>query len=673
MAFAHPQIPFFHQGKLTLLNTCNKLSYQLILEVQEDQLLVACNCGHGGSTICEHADGALFTILWRLGEHYFEKLQPDGAMALAFAYKSYFDKKESVAGMDVSPRPELETVYRLAPKMERVNLSAVLQLPAAPVQPDIPQHDEALAYLLITPSRNKLLPSLLPCLGNLSKDRTGIKSFSQFLRGLQKQYDNLLTGSQKEMNQVCYQLWKQVEKLPGHIIQEFPAKKNTDALLSVFEAWQKIFPVLQKQPFLYSYYLYGVRELKKRPAKNRIQRIVLSLDSPTLKFQLSDKGAIYQLEMQVSVNGKLLSGYDPGTTLFIQHQKTFYLLGSLRDAAVAEWMHRSGGLITVFKEHFAQFEQGILTPLQTHYTVHAITPRKRSKDLNDLPIKSFALHHSLVQSFSSQQEKLLSLILEASQPDRIYLLGVSTYHRRSESIFCTAAPVSRHIADYFVLILIDNTNHRPIHEWLDKIEQHCNAVMPVTTIVLESATFAEWLKTGHPFARTVWQSSSLLYNGDNISFLSPGHCDIQVEQKALEKLFMDGLNKAQEFLAGADFFRLRLQNKMAAFMLHQAIEQALHTLLKTGTGYHFCTHSIERLLRYGNMVAYELPDVFPRKTEQEKQLFSLLQKAYGDARYKEDYSINMTDLLLLTERGRRIIGIASETGKSILHLPITQK
>lgn len=369
----------FHQGKLKLLNTCNKLSYQLILEVQEDRLLVACNCGHGGSTICEHADGALFTILWRLGEHYFEKLQSGGAMALAFAYKSYFDKKESVAGLDVSPRRELETVYQLAPKIESVNLSAILQLPAAPAQPDVPQHDEALAYLLITPSTNKLLPFLLPCLGNLNKDRTGIRSFSQFLRGLQKQYDNLLADSQKELNQVCYQLWKQIEKLPGHIRQESPAKKNTDALLSIFEAWQKIFPVLQKQQFVYSYYLYGVRELKKRPARNRIQRIVLSPDLPILKFQLSDKGAIYQLEMQVSVKGKLLSAYDPGTTLFIQHQQTFYLLGSLRDAAIAEWMHRSGGLITVFKEHFAQFEQDILTPLQTHYTVHSITPRKKKQ------------------------------------------------------------------------------------------------------------------------------------------------------------------------------------------------------------------------------------------------------------------------------------------------------
>lgn len=108
-------------------------------------------------------------------------------------------------------------------------------------------------------------------------------------------------------------------------------------------------------------------------------------------------------------------------------------------------------------------------------------------------------------------------------------------------------------------------------------------------------------------------------------------------------------------------------------MLHQATEQALHTLLKTGTGYHFCTHSIERLLRYGSMVSYELPDVFPRKTEREKHLFSLLQKAYGDARYKENYAISMADLLLLMERGRRIIGIVSETGKSILHLPITHK
>ena len=101
-------------------------------------------------------------------------------------------------------------------------------------------------------------------------------------------------------------------------------------------------------------------------------------------------------------------------------------------------------------------------------------------------------------------------------------------------------------------------------------------------------------------------------------------------------------------------------------MLHQATEQALGTLVKIGTGYHYCTHNIERLLRYAAMVSYQLPDIFPRKTETEKRLFSLLQKAYIDSRYKEDYNIGFTDLLELTERVRTIQDILAESGKTII-------
>ena len=98
-------------------------------------------------------------------------------------------------------------------------------------------------------------------------------------------------------------------------------------------------------------------------------------------------------------------------------------------------------------------------------------------------------------------------------------------------------------------------------------------------------------------------------------------------------------------------------------MLHQSAEQAFSTLLKTKTGFYICTHNIDRLLRYASLVCYQLPDVFPRKTENEKRLFGPLQKAYIDSRYKDDYSISETDLLILTARVRRIMELLEESGK----------
>lgn len=280
-------------------------------------------------------------------------------------------------------------------------------------------------------------------------------------------------------------------------------------------------------------------------------------------------------------------------------------------------------------------------------------------------MRPFTIYHSITESFPVQQEKLVSLILKSVQPDIVYLLGASLYRRRTESIFCPTSPNSQHVGGYFFLVLVNNTHDRSLPQWQDQIEQHCSTVMPVTIILLETVLFNGWLTTGHPFARTVYQSATPVFETDNLSLSAVGPYNPEVEQKAIEKLLRDGLTKSQGFLAGVDLFRARKEYNIAAFMLHQAAEQALGTLIKTGTGYHCCTHNIERLLRYASMVSYQIPDIFPKKTDNEKRLFNILQKAYIESRYGDGVSIGFNDLLELTERVRIIQGILEDYGNRI--------
>ncbi len=280
-------------------------------------------------------------------------------------------------------------------------------------------------------------------------------------------------------------------------------------------------------------------------------------------------------------------------------------------------------------------------------------------------MRPFTIYHSITESFAGQQEKLISLILESVQPDTIYLLGASLFRRRSESIFCPTSPSSQHVGGYFFLILINNTNHRSLPQWQDQIEQHCSSFIPVTIILLETAQFNDWLTSGHLFARNVFQSAIPVFEADNLSISPVGPYNLEAEQKTLERLFRDGLTRSQEFLAGVDLFRVRKQYGLAVFMLHQATEQAVGTIIKIGTGFHCCTHNIERLLRYAGMVSYQIPDIFPKKTDNEKRLFNILQKAYIESRYREGYNIGLTDLLELTERVRIIQTILAEYGKTI--------
>lgn len=258
---------------------------------------------------------------------------------------------------------------------------------------------------------------------------------------------------------------------------------------------------------------------------------------------------------------------------------------------------------------------------------------------------------------SSYQQCLVDSIVKAVKPEMIFLLGTVVYHRSIKSIFQTSAVGSQYMSDYIVLVLLENLNNKEPHEWQDKIE---NQGMPVTSIVLTMQTFKEWLKQGHPFAVTVQQSAEIIYDSGNQQWLFSHTAIPNAEHHIIEKYWREGMTKAKEFLAGSELYRIRKQFAMAAFMLHQSAEQSLHTLLKLGTGYHANIHNIDRLLRYSSLVSDQLSDLFPQKTEADKQLFQLLQKAYSDARYKADYTISYDQLLCLTEKVRCMHEVLSE-------------
>ncbi|MGI8581196.1 MAG: HEPN domain-containing protein [Chitinophagaceae bacterium] len=89
-----------------------------------------------------------------------------------------------------------------------------------------------------------------------------------------------------------------------------------------------------------------------------------------------------------------------------------------------------------------------------------------------------------------------------------------------------------------------------------------------------------------------------------------------------KSILKQGINKATEFLVGADFFRIRGQNKMAAYMLHQATEHALHTILKIKICLYLNTHNLDKLIRYCSMVSYTIGDIFRETMRRMNDCFS---------------------------------------------------
>lgn len=190
-----------------------------------------------------------------------------------------------------------------------------------------------------------------------------------------------------------------------------------------------------------------------------------------------------------------------------------------------------------------------------------------------------------------------------------------------------------------------------LSQWQDKLENRCASLIATTIIVLHTEQFYDWLWAQHPFAYTVQKLGIQLYSiVTNKQEGRPLSIDAEALKKEQESLYAKGINKMQEFLVGAELYTVRKQYKLAAFMLHQAAERSLLTLIQVTTGLYANTHNLDRLIRYGSMVSFKLPHLFPQNKDSEKRLFKLLQQAYSDARYKEDYSIHFQEVKMLIKQ-----------------------
>ena len=106
-------------------------------------------------------------------------------------------------------------------------------------------------------------------------------------------------------------------------------------------------------------------------------------------------------------------------------------------------------------------------------------------------------------------------------------------------------------------------------------------------------------------------------------------------------------------------------------MLHQAMEQTFLTLLRLKTGWHVNTHNLDKLYRYSCMVYYRLPElVFGNNKDRNKQLFYLLQRAYIDVRYRNDYNVNAFEITAMEEMVKRVYEMLKEV---ILTSPVLKQ
>jgi HEPN domain-containing protein len=132
----------------------------------------------------------------------------------------------------------------------------------------------------------------------------------------------------------------------------------------------------------------------------------------------------------------------------------------------------------------------------------------------------------------------------------------------------------------------------------------------------------------------------------------------QMIEKA-EKTFYEGFGKAQTFFETA-----KMQQKVPAitlFLLHQAIEICLFTLMKALTGRAKHTHHLEEMLLYSFRYDDQLPLLFMDGDEENERLLDLLNESYYDSRYTDRYHAAAQDVKVCLEKVKKLHEITEET------------
>jgi HEPN domain-containing protein len=184
--------------------------------------------------------------------------------------------------------------------------------------------------------------------------------------------------------------------------------------------------------------------------------------------------------------------------------------------------------------------------------------------------------------------------------------------------------------------------HRfPIHTW--------------TNLIVESIeTVNKALAHGHYFFTDIKKEGILLHDTGEFKLARPRKLNPKERRGMARADFNQWFTSAKEFYIQYEYGLKRRSYKIAAFLLHQAVERFYTAILLVFTNYRPKLHDLEKLT---HMVAGCDPaflTVFPRATDEQKECFDLLKRAYIEARYSSAYKITKAQLEYLAERVKRL-------------------
>lgn len=218
-------------------------------------------------------------------------------------------------------------------------------------------------------------------------------------------------------------------------------------------------------------------------------------------------------------------------------------------------------------------------------------------------------------------------------------------------------PIGGYQSDYDILVVVNDERLADFEFWSAAEDRLMRDVTinqalaaPVSFIVHTLTDVNAQLERGRPFFVDIVEQGIALYEAEGFAFAAPRILPHDEARAEAQKHFDEWYPSAKGFARNAGYAFRDADNKLAAFLYHQASERAYHCALLVLTLYSPKSHRLNFLRSQCEQITPALIEAWPRGTKFERRCFELLRQAYVNARYSPHYAITDEELAWLGER-----------------------
>ena len=219
-------------------------------------------------------------------------------------------------------------------------------------------------------------------------------------------------------------------------------------------------------------------------------------------------------------------------------------------------------------------------------------------------------------------------------------------------------------SDFDLLIIVNNRKLCDYaeywHKAADRLMRDPAIETPVSFIVHSRREVNTYLKEGQYFFSDIRKEGVVLYELDDEPLAEPQKLTHEERLRIASSQFESRMRLLRQFSEGAAFHIQRGNLDVAAFDVHQTIEQAYTCVLLTLTNYAPPSHNIKFLRSLAEEQDRRLAEAFPRDQHRERAWFNTLNEAYVKARYSEHFEISEEALAWLGAQTAVLLSIVKQ-------------